>query len=367
MNHFDDHPVLSAAIETIQNVALGGVGWTEVLEDVARLTGSKSGQLIGFDGTGEVAFNWLSGVDPDCLVEHDAVGGNDGRINSRIPIGLAAVELEILDERHFTTESDRAANAAYDDCLERWDLPSVCLTNLIKGPDFGVGFSVVRSAREGVMSTVQMRDFSVLARHVRHAVRVQHVMQDQAALAVSGLLERMEAIGFICHRDGRTAAMSRSAERLLHEGDRLRLRDGAVVAAHGSAGAVATAVNQTLSGMISAPLILRDGAGQRPLVVEVSRLPFERHDAAFDEAVLVIVRDPSQADRGRIAAATAMFGYTTTEERVAAAMMAGQSPLAIAEQMAVEIATVRTHIRRLYEKSGVSSQLGLTSLLGAIR
>lgn len=367
MTLFDDHPELGSVVELVQAAALGSAAWSEALDAAAHVTQSTSGQLIGFGAGGHVTFNWQSGLDPQCMIEFDAIGGNDGRINSRIPIGLAAAELEILDERHFTTEADRAKNSAYSDCLERWNISHVCLTNLVKSAELGVGFALNRSPQEGGMSVRQFREFSVLAHHFRHAVRVQHMMEGQASHVASGLLDRMETMGVVCFRDARVGSASASAEQCFREGSRLRLRNGALAPAHGDANCIAMVVNQTLAGRVCKPIVVRDARGQNPLIVEVAPLPFRNYASAFDEAVLVIVRDRGQGDRSRMTTATAMFGYTPTEARVATAMVAGHSPLAIATNMQVEIATVRTHIRRLYEKSGVSSQLGLSSLLGSIR
>ncbi|WP_426046193.1 helix-turn-helix transcriptional regulator [Brevundimonas sp. TWP3-1-2b1] len=217
------------------------------------------------------------------------------------------------------------------------------------------------------MSIRQQREFSILSHHMRHAVRVQEMLENQSALIVSGLLEQMETIGFVCFRDGRIGAMSPKAEQLLVDGDRLRLRHGALCPTHGGAAALGAAIQQTFNGLVSAPVVVRNAEGKRPLVIEVVPLPFERHMSALEDAVLVLVRDPGQAERKRLASATIMFGYTTTEAKVAAGLLAGRSPMTVAAELGVEIATVRSHIRRIYEKSGVSSQLELTSLLGSLR
>ena len=86
---------------------------------------------------------------------------------------------------------------------------------------------------------------------------------------------------------------------------------------------------------------------------------------ADETGVLVIVRWPGSdpADRAS-AAARALYGFTAAEAAVAAHLLNGLSPQAVAERMEVSISTVRSHIRSTFLKAGVNSQI---EMLAAIR
>ncbi|WP_187107788.1 helix-turn-helix transcriptional regulator [Sphingomonas xanthus] len=60
-------------------------------------------------------------------------------------------------------------------------------------------------------------------------------------------------------------------------------------------------------------------------------------------------------------------GMTDCENEVLASLMSGECPLEIAEHMGSSVNTVRTHIRHIYEKVGVSNVQELHRKLAAYR
>jgi DNA-binding CsgD family transcriptional regulator len=62
----------------------------------------------------------------------------------------------------------------------------------------------------------------------------------------------------------------------------------------------------------------------------------------------------------------ALFGLTVAEQRVAAAFARHLSPAEIAEQQGVSLNTVRTQMRRIFDKLGVGRQAGVAHLLSQV-
>jgi DNA-binding CsgD family transcriptional regulator len=213
-----------------------------------------------------------------------------------------------------------------------------------------------------------MEQFRRVALHARQAVRTQAYLGQQAADVVAGALESIALTCFVCAADGRVLAMTRAAERLLIAGDRLQLRAGRLLpTGKGSALAAALIAATDRTFAPSRPIVLRDSAGLHPLALEVARLPFARWPASFDEAVLVMVRDPiprSTANPARIAAS--LFNFTPGETSVAALLLSGQSVQEAAASLGIGPGTVRTHVRRLYEKTGATNQLKFAAMLSAL-
>jgi DNA-binding NarL/FixJ family response regulator len=90
------------------------------------------------------------------------------------------------------------------------------------------------------------------------------------------------------------------------------------------------------------------------------------HPIGLGIAVLLIVRLPSE-DEERIAdAARALFGLTPAEARVSAGLALGRSVTGIAGEQSVSVGTVRTHVKRIFDKAGVTSQVELVSRLGRL-
>ena len=359
----------SDAIEAFQAAGLGQGTWGSALERMAALTGSHRGQLIGFDGSGAVQFNWVTATDPQMFVELEQAGGNDARVNSRIRVGLAAPVMAVLDEASFDTEGDGRRFPAYGDHLRRWDAPFLCLTTLTRDPGQTVGLSLNRRAREGHISEPQKEMFRRVALHARQAVRTQTFLGEQAAGLISGALESLSLTCLICTEDGRVLGLTAPAEDLLVAGDRLRLRQGRLAPAHGDGAALAEALanSRGRSGLPARPVVVHDSAGARPLALEISPLPFGRWPSAFDEAVLVAVREPVARNAERAAmAAAGVFQFTPAETVVAAQMLSGRPVPEIAGSLGIGAGTVRTHIRRLYEKAGAKNQLMFAAILSSL-
>jgi len=82
--------------------------------------------------------------------------------------------------------------------------------------------------------------------------------------------------------------------------------------------------------------------------------------------VLVLIVDPSVPSRATAAAIQAAFGLTASEARVAVLIGSGRSGPEAATVLGVSPSTVKTHLKRCFEKTGVHSQVGLARIIGAL-
>ena len=350
--------------ELFQAAALGQVGWARPLEALGRLTGSTGGELIGLGGEALVPFNLMTGVPEETAADFEAAGGGDPAVNSRVRIGSRINELHVLDESAFTTASDMRRNPAYADWIHRYDMHNVCLTPLVKTPEKLVGLALLRSARQGNVSAEEKRAFAAGAAHARAAVRTHLALEAQGERLLAGAMEAVRAVAFFCDRGGRVHAMTATAEALVAEGDVLVLRGGQLsTACEADRAALDSALGAVLGGEAPSQVVIarRLGGDDRALI-EVAPLP-PSCAPGFDRRALVIVHS-ARPDAQRIAAAArALFGLSAAEAGVAAQLAAGRSPAAIAHERGVSLGTVRSQVRRIYEKAGVASQLELSARL----
>jgi DNA-binding CsgD family transcriptional regulator len=360
---------VSGAVQAFQAAALGAGSWSEALSKLAEATGSRSGQLMGMGADAAIPFNWVTNVPLEGLEEFVAINGGDPHVNPRVRAGLNAQPLEVLTEADFATP-EALRMPIYTDFFARYDLPHICLTNLHRDGGIMLGLSVLRSRKEGEISADQRRAFSLIAPHVQAAVRTQISLRAHGAGLIAGAMEALGSAVFVCDGQGRVSAMSAQAEELARSGRHLRLVESRLAAwAAADTRALDVALHQTCSGALAmrAPTLLlapdRDGAD--PLLIEVAAIPAERHGLGFGACALVVVRAPRLRDGRAAALARALFGLTQAETAVVADLVAGLSPDAIASRAGVSINTVRTHIKRTYDKAGVRSQLELVSLITA--
>ena len=86
---------------------------------------------------------------------------------------------------------------------------------------------------------------------------------------------------------------------------------------------------------------------------------FNRHGAA----VLALVSDPAWAPELPARRLQRAFGWTVAEAEVAREVASGARLSDVAERRGVGIETVRTQLKRVFRKSGVSSQAELVRLV----
>jgi DNA-binding CsgD family transcriptional regulator len=78
----------------------------------------------------------------------------------------------------------------------------------------------------------------------------------------------------------------------------------------------------------------------------------------------IFITDPtSQSTLPPAVQIAARFGLTATEAEVARLAAMGRGMPFVAEAMGVSINTARTHLKSVYEKSGVNHQAGLARLM----
>lgn len=180
---------------------------------------------------------------------------------------------------------------------------------------------------------------------VRHGVVV--VAGDRLVINLNSAAERIvRAEDGLCVRSGRIAATSKHAEQELH-----------------------CAVQNALDGERSTvptgrSLTCVRPSGKRPYVVHV--LPSYRRDA--DGAVgrpmaLVLVIDPEDEPEPAAALLRRLYRLTDAEAEIALRVMHGADLKDISEQLSISLATVRTHLQRVFDKTDTHRQAELVRLL----
>jgi DNA-binding CsgD family transcriptional regulator len=359
---------LTSVVADFQAAGLGG-SWMKALDGLARVTGSRSGQLIGIGRDGAVPFNWVTEVPEDGLRDFVELNGGDPRVNPRVRAGMRSADLQVLTEADYLAPGEMERLPIYADFFFPLDIPFICQTNLVQRPDTLIGLSVLRTRRQGLATAEQKRVFEALAPHVLAAVRTQMSLQEQGAKLVAGALEAVSTSVFVCDAQGRVRAMTPDAERLVAAGSHLRLQGGRLQAYSEAdtraltSGLRAAAFAKDLS-VKHAPtvFVIRDATGVDPLLVEIAPVPGDQQSFGFGVAALLIVRTPRSSHRDA-AMARALYGLTQAEMAVVADMLSGYPAEEIARRSGTSVSTVRTHIRHILEKAGARSQVQLIATI----
>jgi DNA-binding CsgD family transcriptional regulator len=189
-------------------------------------------------------------------------------------------------------------------------------------------------------------------------------LEAQGAQLLAGAMEAVRATAFFCDESGRVRGMTASAEALLSAGDVLRLRkDVLTTVCEADRRGLEKALAEALAGGAPAYAVAaRRLHSDDRVFIEAAPLPSSSMPG-FGPRALVIVHGPG-VDEARVAvAAGSLHGLSASEAAIAAQLAAGRSPAAIAHARRVSLGTVRTQVRRIYEKLGVTSQLELAARL----
>lgn len=203
-----------------------------------------------------------------------------------------------------------------------------------------------------------------LADGTRQLERVLQLMPNPALL--------LDGKGRVTHANPAADALLQTGDGLLSSLDGSLQLSAALPAetkALSKALAQALAVASGAGDELNEPLRLSRPSGAAPLLVLPIPLPppaFALWELLEQARVLVLVIDPAAPSRAAAYAIQAAFGLTAAEARVAVLIASGLSGPQTAATLGLSLATVKTHLKRCFEKTGVHSQVALARLLGAL-
>lgn len=310
----------------------------------------------------------MTRVADECAGDFVQSGGADPYNNSRIRLGGAAAELELLDDADFTLAQDRERAPEFGAWIDAYDIGYSCIAPLLKERDGLVGLAALNAKAQGAMSAADKRVFALLAKHVRAAVLLRNSVEDQAVDLLAATLSQTQTSAAICDIAGKVRRMTAGAEQILSSGRFARLVQGTVLPNRPDERAmfernVGLALKSRVEPEVPppGPMVLSDSAGNR-MVLEMVPLPA---DHAFTFAASVVIIFPGQVDltQRRAAIARAMFGLTNTEAAVAGYLLLGRSPAQIALITGRTVGTIRNHVHRILAKSDCASQVEFIALI----
>lgn len=166
--------------------------------------------------------------------------------------------------------------------------------------------------------------------------------------------------------DGRPLFVNHSARRLLAERDGVAVSAGRLVGAtfrdtERLRAAIATAL---LGGQDRLCVHLGRSDGRRPILASVSMT--QSPDGEASRVATVVLRDCDAEAAIDAQALAEAYRLTRRESAVAALVASGKDPQGAANTLDVGVGTVRNHLKRVFDKMGVSKQSQLASRAYAI-
>jgi len=374
MNRQDDfHRMLVA----LQEATFDDAAWPEAAALIDEICGIVGHQLIVGEGFGEdvqiyMARFYNRGQRREDLerlyyAEYHAA-------DERIPRARLLPHAKLVHVSELFTAEEQRTSRAYNEALPL-AVSQNSLNVRLDGPDgcriaMALGNPVGRNGWEnGQIETIQR-----LLPHVRQTVRVRQALHNAEAYGASIVqLLGSSLIGVIqLDRRGRLLQMNDRAHALVRQGDGVFDQGGHL---HARLPADESRLQHLLASALPADNLT--GASGSMTVRRTCRaprltlhvLPATGYPLGYDlwrVAATVLISEPgsrSQVDSGMVAA---MLGLTPAEGRVAALLAAGHTVRNIALMTGTKESSIRSHMKRIYSKRGISRQADLIRLVLSI-
>ena len=233
----------------------------------------------------------------------------------------------------------------------------------------------IHTSRKESAPRFSKREFGLLkllAPHVCRTAAISDALDIRTLNSdmLEATLDGLAAGVYLLSRDARVVYMNAAAERQIKTGNALRVAGGRLIPTDPQARAdLAKAVDELArdeaetSGRFSLAIPDAGGAG-----CVATLLPLERGErrnvlAPFAAAVAVFVQESAQIPMMPGEAFAKLYGLTGGELRVLLALAQGLGGKEAANMLGVSESTVRTHLQRIFSKTGTSRQTELLQLL----
>jgi DNA-binding CsgD family transcriptional regulator len=259
---------------------------------------------------------------------------------------------------------------------KEWMLPQgwgdVLSTNLDKAATSRAVFSVARHARDGLVDDDMRRRMRMLVPHVRRSVMVGKLIDNNRveAAALADTLDGLEAGMFLVDSGGRLVHANASGRVMLNEGNvlhangKLVARDAQADEALRDVFSAASQGDAALGGKgIAVQLTARDGDQFVTHVLPLTSGARRQAGVGYAAVAAVFVQKAGRATPVSLVELARQYHLTAGELRVLGALIDVGGVPEIAQALNLSPATVRTHLRNVFEKTGVRRQADLVKLI----
>jgi DNA-binding CsgD family transcriptional regulator len=364
----------SDLIGSIYDCVIAPEQWTDVLKDIRTAFGFATGVLSAYSLTNvRIGVNAASGTDPvptmaqtskEYVADIVEIWGGIERIR-QYPLGEPIIRSQAVPEEIIL------GNRYH----REWALP--------KGLFDAVGVALVREktmignatfsqhVSDGAIEDEQVSGLRVLAPHIRRAVIISNLF-DMKAVEAATFASTVEALTVgvvLVDEDAKIVHANAAADAMLTTND-------PILARHGRVGVQSMATTTSLQSAIAQAAKDEAALGQKgigipilresgdPLVIHVMplRRGSERARLAQRATAALFVASASGPPQMSHVALTQLYDLTPAEIRIFELICEGHTRDAISQLLGVSVATVKSHLLHVFEKTGCRRQVDLVRL-----
>jgi DNA-binding CsgD family transcriptional regulator len=361
-------PHIEELVKLTYEAAADSSRWSDFLRLFGKAIRAPSTVFIIHDNThqkadtsGAIGFDpaWIKSYQEYFVTINPWLAGNPYRR------GAVAVSEQVL------TDSKLLRTEYYNDFLRPQDWFYCCGVLTAQDESTTCEITAMRSRRAGSFTSDEVALFEYLAPHLQRAVRIHNRIAglESGLNAAADVLDRFPTGIVVVNADAKVILSNRAADAILKRGDGLTSWTGLRAVGHRETAklrnAIAAVCTQSASGIPKPETVLQvfRPSGSRPFEVLVAPLPRHSSLRRGGAAAAVFITDPEKGAALDSRALRELFGLTPAEIRLCIALVKGKSVEEYAQETGISSNTARTHVKRIYSKTGVRRQSELVRLL----
>ncbi|MCC6776176.1 MAG: PAS domain-containing protein [Hyphomicrobiales bacterium] len=345
--------------------------WQPALVEIAEMTGSLGGFVVGVDYKGHVVpflFNGRMNEESHRTFANRHIVNPWSAVMIHHPAGTLVQSAEI------SPLPDLKRTIFFDEVLRSQNMAHNAMLTLARKDDFFGVFNLCRSEKQGPFEEEVLRFLSRLYPHLRRALLMGFRLDAYRALQRGQLhiLDRLSAGMIVLDRTARVLWANTAAREMMGHGGPLRLRDTVLTAVSpAQTQRLRNLVDAALQGMPVGAMTIPQPQDGRLLTILISSLRSRDNDrfgglGLRDAAALLVIHDPARPMDIRAECLMDAYGLTQAEARVAMCIAAGATVLEAAHRLNVSPNTIKTHLRKVFAKTGTTGQAELVRLMTSI-
>ena len=362
-------------LDSLNGAMLDDARWPSVSALIDVALGAKGGNLIfaPADGSAEIFFSkcYFRGTDRSEWRREYFRDYYDG--DEHIPRLRALPDGKIAHIRDLFSERELRTSRMYNEFLARCDGRDSLSVRFREPSGSQIVWWIADAVDAGGWSSSRIEMIAHVAPHLRQYVRVRSALADAGALSTSAteLLDNTR-VGIIqLDRSGRIVEANDRASDLLRRSDGLSDRNGTLSAATPEDGArlqelLAQALPRFGQQGTSGSMTVRRPSLLPRFAVHVKPVASREDYRSRHVAALLLIVDPvdrARSDPGLVASA---LGLTPAESQIAVLLAEGRTLPQIAAATGRGYGTVRSHLKHIFAKLGVTRQVELARLVLAL-
>jgi DNA-binding CsgD family transcriptional regulator len=257
----------------------------------------------------------------------------------------------------------------YNDCLKRFGIAYSMGAVIARQGEFAPTLSSLRGARKSSFGESERKIAQFLLPHLS---RAWIVLQRLELLGAGESVLDMLPMGVVFLKAGVAIYWNHAADEIFRGNDGLSLRKGVLSAADRRADArLRRAVDDALSpsrppGPATVPIPRPSLRREYQVVAAPLRGSFRQFKGMRMPVAVVLITDPERQVRASEDLLIQMYKLTRKEAALAAKLSEGRSVEQAAGELAIAYETARTHLRRIFSKTGTSRQAELLLLMARL-